>query len=273
MLGFRQLMACDCISRLARTLLVFVLCFFAMWNLTKLPYYWPFGSVGPPMTNVTYDPEFCASEPPDRRCFGVETQANIAAWMPTYRAGKILADPSSFLAPHVAMAVVLEGMIVCVLCSWVKVELFSKVFLPLTIAFAVHILPVSPGIPDRLTNAPVNETLVVLMIAASLVAYMALKWSKPLLLRWMWLAIGLLLNTAPLGEWPFVAQAFATRRADGSFVSPDGDMPSALSGHDILARAKIPVIFWLITIGILVLVPWFLYRDVKKQAAGDLLLT
>ena len=80
-----------------------VCAFFIGWNLTKLPYYWPYGETAPAMTDVTYDPAVCEAEAPPTQCYGLEFQANLAAWMPGYRAYKLVTDPNLFLAPHVAM--------------------------------------------------------------------------------------------------------------------------------------------------------------------------
>ena len=246
-----------------------LLAFFLAWNLTKIPYYWPWGEVSPPMTDVNYDNVSCSVADPPRQCFGMECQANLGSWFPGYRAYKLLADPSLFLAPHCAMGVCLEGMLVLVLLRLCTLDALSKPFFLLSTLFAAHILPVDYGFPARKAGAPINDIIIVAIWGTAVVGAFALLSSRSAdegmrsggqaWLRGAWVTMGILINTAPLGEWATIAMGFEiAREHNGVWVSPDGDRPLPESGRDLYARMECPAIGWVFTLGLLALAAYTL---------------
>ena len=125
----------------------------AFWNSTKLPY-----TLGEePYTNVTWNATVCdVAEPPmyvgleasygvsgpyrASPCHGQEISVNMA-WWNGYRSPKIISSPKNFVSPHIAMAVGLELILVSVLVQG-KATMVRRsfAFVPLTVAFVLHIL-------------------------------------------------------------------------------------------------------------------------------------
>ena len=147
----------------------------AFWNSTKLPY-----TLGEePYTNVTWNATVCdVAEPPmyvgleasygvsgpyrASPCHGQEISVNMA-WWNGYRSPKIISSPKNFVSPHIAMAVGLELILVSVLVQGKSTMVRrSFAFVPLTVAFVLHIYPVSNGLPTRQNGraSNVNESWV-----------------------------------------------------------------------------------------------------------------
>jgi len=262
-----------------------LLTFFAVWNLSKLPFLWPYGETPPPMTNVTYDASQCASDPMTntsvpRHCFGPETNPNMAAWRPLrFRSYKLIADASNFVAPHVALGALLELLLVVVLVGWVKPNKCAIAFFPLTVLFALHIIPVAHGIPARLANAPVNAVLIVLLLLTALAGHVGMVLRRlnfmvaqaDTIIRACFVVAGILLNTAPVGEWGILAIGLATRNPQTGFWKvPEGDLPHPLSGHDLYARMQCPALGWFVTFMILFATPYLLCNITIPEAPTQL---
>ena len=190
-----------------------VCAFFIGWNLTKLPYYWPYGETAPAMTDVTYDPAVCEAEAPPTQCYGLEFQANLAAWMPGYRAYKLVTDPNLFLAPHVAMGSCLLGLLALVLFGWKSEAELGRPFFLLAFVFGLHIVPVEGGFPTRKSpSAHINGHLVALIWLLCACGGLGLLLRKAAtdttrhrgdcLLHAAWVGVGCCLVTAPLGPPP-----------------------------------------------------------------------
>lgn len=93
-------------------LLIAMLGWFAVWNLTKVPFYFGFK-----YDDVTYDAEYCnsatAADAPLKECYGFEFQAQLGA-LTSWRTFKLLASPVNFLAPHALMGCLLEVFFISV---------------------------------------------------------------------------------------------------------------------------------------------------------------
>lgn len=130
-----------------------LLLFFVVWTMMKLPY------LGNEVfTNKTINATYCNLND-DPRCLGPEGQANMKAWN-GYRSFKLTADNQLFVAPHASMGIVIECLFaVLLLRGYAHVDWVSKIIVPLSALFALHIAPASGGVP----GAAVNFMLVVLI--------------------------------------------------------------------------------------------------------------
>jgi hypothetical protein len=240
--------------------LVTILAFFAMWNGSKLPFYWE----KHPMTSVNYNATYCQNTAPlpgsplyvegggtfDKDCAGIPTQYNLYRvfdWEAQY---KVKADQNCFLFPHCAMGMCLDVLMAFALIFG-SVNLYhrSKIMLPIAFIFAVHILPVADGMPNSLANgAPINQTLCICIMVACCVGWYGMRqdfvknggeppMDKPAgkLILFSWIAIGLLVNIAPLGEWGMILSSLGSKR---EVTGPN--MPHPESGTDFYSRLNIP---------------------------------
>lgn len=249
--------------------LVPLLSWFALWNFAKLPFYWE----QEPMTNVTFDPVECAK--PDRlaHCSGLTTEFHLFRAFNITSEYKLQAAKDLFILPHTAMGVCLEVMFIFALCMGNRgLYEHSKILLPMTAIFAIHILPVAGGIPDTLTGLPVNQVLVALLLLATATGafgmyrdYNANGGEPPTrqragrLLFWSWITISVLVNLAPIGEWGMLLTSWNSK------ASPD--VPNPLSGRDFYSKLNCP---WLGRIGAMfALFNIFMYAfDVYAEERG-----
>eukprot|EP00931_Biecheleriopsis_adriatica_P075542 TRINITY_DN49383_c0_g1_i1.p1 TRINITY_DN49383_c0_g1~~TRINITY_DN49383_c0_g1_i1.p1 ORF type:complete len:574 (-),score=71.37 TRINITY_DN49383_c0_g1_i1:111-1832(-) len=225
----------------ARCLLVSILTFFALWNFSKLPFYWE----NEPMTNVTYDHKVCdvPKESRPKPCVGMVAQYNLFRAFGKESGHKIRADKDLFLIPHTAMGVSLEGLLIYALLEG-NVGLYerSKFFLPLALIFGLHVLPAAKGIPDSLAGAPINEILSVLIVGAAIMGFVGMRQDflrngrePPInqeagkLIVYSWTAIGSLINLAPIGEFLLPSKAIE-----------EPDVPHPESGHSFYTSLNCP---------------------------------
>ncbi len=262
---------------------------FAAWNLSKLPYLWPYDPDHPPrMTDANYDEARCAGDStnPERpkECLGEETQANLAAWLDGYRAEKLMADPSLFLAPHIAMGVSLQLLGALALYGVAPPVASARVFFPLSIVFALHILPVAHGIPNSLAGGkPVNQTIVALLLVAAAAGHVGLLLRRTRLrlelsakvIGRAFVAVCLLANLAPFFESLLIVHnALLARYHNGgrwphptpTADLPHPDRPSVGSGHDLYARMGCPPLGWLVTGAILFVLPYYIAHIALPRA-------
>ncbi|CAE7252711.1 Cbr1 [Symbiodinium natans] len=250
--------------------LAFILGCFAFWNLCKMPFYWE----TEPMTDVTFDPVECAKPDRLKQCSGLTTQYHLYRAFGITSKYKLQCAKDLFLIPHTAMGVSLEILFIFALCLGDRgLYEHSKIMLPMAAIFAIHIIPAAGGIPNSLTGAPVNQTLVAMILGAvALGAYaMASEYnkhdaepgtkkraSKPLLAAW--LAIGVLVNLAPVGEWGILASSYNSKAIP--------DVPHPKSGHDWYTSLNAP---WLGRIAAMFsLFTVFMYSfDLYAEARGE----
>jgi len=216
--------------------------FFACWNLSKMPFYWE----TQPFTDVDYDAALCASVNRTKQCSGLTTQYHLYRAFGITSKYKLQCAKDLFLIPHTALGVCLEILFIFALCIGNRgLYEHSKIMLPMAALFALHILPAAGGIPNSLTGLPVNQTLVVLILAAVAmgaagmwVDYHANGKEPPVkqragkLLFLSWIFIGALVNLAPIGEWGILASSWNSK------ASPD--VPHPLSGHDWYTKLNCP---------------------------------
>ena len=230
------------------------------------------------MTDSTYVAAECTSHPPPRRCFGPELNANMAAWFPKFRSYKLLADASLFIAPHTAMGVALELLLAFVLLGWTTPAKCSAAFFPLTIVFAVHMIPVADGMPSRLASAPVNTVLIGLLLLFAALGHVGMLLRRLNILvpcadgiiRLSFMAIGVLANTALVGEWGLLGKGAATRDDSGAWIAPEGDLPHPQSGHDLYARMECPALGWFFTLALMFGLPYYLIAVAVPEAPTQL---
>lgn len=242
---------------------------FALWNLSKFPCYFEFA----PMSDVTYDAAKCEDPKAQKYmglwnssitkaaeenitfrpigCAGMQTQWNLYMAFGRHSPLKLKSDVDNFLIPHTVMGVVIEVLLMLATLQGRK-GLFDRsgFFFPLVAVFAIHILPEAQGIPDSLAGgAPINEVLCGLILLAVCVGvggmYMQLgeDWSRPPkgsiannVIMWSWIVIGLLINTAPLGELVMIATGFAP----DNDLSVAFDRPHPLSGRGYYSKWNCP---------------------------------
>jgi len=238
---------------------VVVIFWFALWNFFKLPSYWPSVQY---MTNVTYNAQYCqAIEPTTQECFGLEASPPMKWFDPSWRGQKISASPANFVAPHAAMGISLDVLLVAQLLDRRPPGVRFAVFNCLYFFFLLQIIPVSAdGIPSRAFGFNFNGVVVGFGMAST-VAGLAAWWmidqpSSPVwlldlwakapmascrkadwrgaettrrgwkLLWWSWIVSAVTLNSGPVLEWVGVLGTAA-----GVFEA-EGDAPIATSGHD-----------------------------------------
>lgn len=220
---------------------VALLVFFALWNLSKVPFYWEMQ----PMTSITYNATEC-DVTVDRplRCSGLMTQYNLFALFGKKSSYKLMADRDSFVILHTALGIVLEVLFVVGLLAPERLFDHSKVLIPMAAIFALHIWPVRKGIPDSTFGAPVNEIIIIAIWIACVIIALGMyrdgrrhrqdvpeTYQSHRLVRFGWLGVGLLVNSAPIGEWMLLA-------AGGK--EPDPDVPHPQSGRDFYAGLGCP---------------------------------
>jgi len=132
--------------------LVVITAFIGAINFAKLPYYWP---TVPYMTNVTYDAEFCSQfEPATQQCRGLEASPWLKWFMGnSWHGSKLGSDPYNFVAPHAAMGVSLEVLLVAQMVDHQPPGTRFVVFQCLTFIFYVFIIPeASRGLDATIPN-------------------------------------------------------------------------------------------------------------------------
>ena len=261
---------------------------FAAWNLSKLPTLAvrpgpPAADDGCQLRRGTLRRRL---DDPDRpeECLGEETQANLAAWLDGYRAEKLMADPSLFLAPHIAMGVSLQLLGALALYGVAPPVASARVFFPLSIVFALHILPVAHGIPNSLAGGrPVNQTIVALLLIAAAAGHVGLLMRRTRLrlelsakvIGRAFVAVCLLTNLAPFFESLLIVHnaLFARYHNGGRWPHPTPtadlphpDRPSVGSGHDLYARMGCPPLGWLVTGAILLVLPYYIAHIALPRA-------
>lgn len=231
-----------------------VLTWFAVWTLIKIPYVLPsltFNFSKPDlasrdslvtvrymghdyMTNVTYNASLCSDPANNTACYGPEAQASLRAWN-GYRSVKLSTDYPSFIAPHSAMAVVLECLFVCLLVrdKGAAPEL-ARLIVPLSACFALHVMPVAYGLP----SLTINWGCIILIWGSCYAAKVGMEMRSrdadrrtgDRVLHVSLFFLCLTLNAAPLAEMVVLA-------------SPSGsiaDTPAPRSGHGVYARCNCP---------------------------------
>lgn len=269
-------------SMVVKGVIAAVLIFFALWNFSKIPFYWERSAY----TSVNYNVTECEGSNgtaavfrrfvelpgmPVRACSGMQSQWNLYSLFGRVSSVKLMSAVDQFLIPHAAMGVSLEVLLVLGLLGGPeKVWSRSKVFLPLVFIFSIHILPAAKGIPDSLTGAPANEVMAALLLLAFMVGEAGfvrdyikhrhyLNKSKTegqthsktpsagKLLNWSWLAIGIILNVAPVGEFILMA---SKPPVDHSVIT----RPHPMSGQDWYSGLGCPWVGRIFAMGILFLV-------------------
>jgi len=214
-----------------------------LWNGSKLPFYWE----GTPMTDVTYNATECAAKNAPVDCKGLMMDYNLFKIFGKELPYKLMSDKDSFVLPHTALGVCLDVFLLYTLFLG-RAGLYnrSKVFLPMATVFGAMIFPVARGIPDNLANVPLNELLAGLIMVACAVGWFGMRQDyvrnggEPgdhrtggRLLLGSWIAIGVIINIAPLGEWATVAMVWSRE-------PPVPDRPHPQSGRDFYAGFGCP---------------------------------
>uniref|UniRef100_A0A7S2I8Q6 Uncharacterized protein n=1 Tax=Zooxanthella nutricula TaxID=1333877 RepID=A0A7S2I8Q6_9DINO len=184
-------------------------------------------------------------------CSGMQTQWNLYVMFGTTSKYKLRADTELFLVPHTAMGVTLLILLILAMVQGSH-GLYerSKFFLPLAFCFGLHILPAAKGIPDELADAPINEILVGLIFLGCILGAKGLgeppvlerkdeeddsspvmRQHAPRILIAAWILIGVVICTAPLGE-------FFMMLAGSSLDHNDVDRPHPLSGKDFYSKLE-----------------------------------
>eukprot|EP00930_Biecheleria_cincta_P006819 TRINITY_DN1078_c0_g1_i3.p1 TRINITY_DN1078_c0_g1~~TRINITY_DN1078_c0_g1_i3.p1 ORF type:complete len:607 (+),score=90.48 TRINITY_DN1078_c0_g1_i3:88-1821(+) len=232
--------------------LVTILVFFALWNGSKLLFYWE----KKPFTSVDYNATHCeesvtSAEGFDKNCAGIPTQFNLYRGLDLWESSyKVKADQNSFLFPHCAMGVCLDVLMAfAIIFGSVNLYHRSKIFFPIAFIFAIHILPVADGMPNSLANgAPINQTLAICIMIACCVGWYGMRQDfvrnggePPMdkhagkLILYAWIAIGVLVNIAPIGEWGMILSSLGSKKE-----ITGRDMPHPESGTDFYSRLNIP---------------------------------
>jgi len=249
-------------SAVLSCLAVTILAFFALWNGSKLPFYWEkhaYTSVDLQNATIAAHCKASAAEAAagtddfDLNCAGVPTQYNLwraFGWEPAY---KVKADQDFFLFPHCAMGMCLDVLMAfAIIFGSVNLYHRSKVMLPIAFIFAIHILPVADGMPDSLAGgAPINEILSVCIMVACCVGWYGMRrdfvanggeppMDKPAgkVILFSWYAIALLVNIAPLGEWGMILSSLGSKNEPTGRSLPN--LPAPGSGTDFYSRLDIP---------------------------------
>lgn len=242
-------------ERIAIRVAAGLLCWFVVWNFSKLPW---LPTVNARYTNVTYNKTYCEdiTHPLDMKCVGPEMQANLIAWA-AWRGNKIITDVALFQAPHMAMGCLIDVCLVIILLVGFhrSALIISKLLLPLTFVFALHIFPVEEGFPTRVT-LPVHINLGCLFLLFLAVSCGCLGYffihsprmehpaaaklvGEKILFYSIWV-IGIVVNLAPFAEMFLVM--------GGSNVPPEGNKPHPRSGHLPYAASGCPqAVGWLAT--------------------------
>ena len=152
---------------------VLPLCVLILFNILNLPFYAPWML---PMTSTSYDRDVCmhhnnndndqsgendahnvGTVVEDAACHGMEMAPALQKLI-GFRGLKVAADPSLFLAPHLAMESVLLALLVAALIVPGAMEAIeTTVFFPLAAVFALHTLPTLMhfhGISETTSTAP-----------------------------------------------------------------------------------------------------------------------
>jgi len=247
-------------SALLSCVVVTILALFALWNGSKLPFYWEkhaYTSVD--LQNATLAAYCNASAADaaagngdfDQNCAGVPTQYNLwraFGWEAPYR---VKADQDFFVFPHCAMGMCLDVLMAfAIIFGRVNLYHRSKVMLPIAFIFAIHILPVASGMPDSLAGgAPINEILSVCIMVACCVGWYGMRrdfvenGGEPPMnkhagktILFSWCAIGILVNIAPLGEWGMILSSLGSKKEPTDLLKG----PAPGSGTDFYSRLDIP---------------------------------
>lgn len=126
-----------------------ILFILAGYNLSKLPWY----------TGIVSIPKY-----------GLEASMPFHSII-GYRGSKLQSHPILFLTPHVIM-----GSIILILFGLYlrnddddddSTSLVKTIFLPLTIIFAIHVIPERSGIPNRSKGKPLNEFCIVTILSVA----------------------------------------------------------------------------------------------------------
>lgn len=190
----------------------------AAYNLSKLPWY--LGLVGVPN-------------------YGLEASMPFHPLI-GYRGSKLQSHPVLFLAPHVVMGSSLLTLFGLYLRGDVDVDT-SSIFLPLSLIFAVHVIPERSGIPNRSKGLPLNEVCVAMILSA---APAALFFSNALLSKdtAMKICVVPCIGAAVMELLPVIACAVKKIKTKGGYVatSEDGDKPLKrnMSGYSRCPFAK-----------------------------------
>lgn len=233
--------------------LAFLLLWFSLWNVMKLPELGAFY-----YTNVTWDADRCTGREAEadpalaKACRGVEIQATLQKWA-DMRGFKLITDEVLFVGPHVAMGVVLELLFATILFTgFGHAAALAKAIIPLAFLFALHITPVANGFPTRKAGVEANWILVIfiwLTCASSAAGLLLRARGRERLGEYVLfvsiIVMGVAVNTAPMGEWAIISTS-AWNSTLGAWVAPEGDRPHPLSGHDAYSKCKCPAVGWLL---------------------------
>lgn len=247
--------------------------FIIFWNVMKLPFYLPLG-FELPMTDANYDSGRCQGKDPPLVCDGLMTSYPLSAAF-GFHGEKLLADPQLFFGPHTIMGCTLLGMIFSVIRGWKSMHTVSYVFLPLSFIFAIHVLPISHGIPSSVFGWNVNALVCSIVICGSLAGGVALlissrypAWSHDILLV-SWIAIVSMVFAAPALEWRGIIGTLGKRaRNQGRWVIEHPNRPHEESGRDFYGSCGCSWLGWMMSGLLLVsVVPccWFCCESYRSK--------
>jgi hypothetical protein len=200
--------------------------------MTKVPWY----TVVPfPATNTT------TGSP----AFGMEGSVSLRAIM-GYRGSQIKADPGLFLGPHTVMGALMLVIGATVVWRKVSITAASVYLFPLSAVFALHILPVSDGIP----GLPINILAIVLTVASAAIGTLARRDSDEWLLERCFGMVIFLALSAPVLELFGIFKSIAAMAGNGGewvVLAGQGDgkgsaeLPHAMSGRCPYASMSLPL--------------------------------
>jgi hypothetical protein len=186
----------------------------AAYNLSKLPWYLGLAPV----------PEY-----------GLEASMPFHTLI-GYRGSKLQSHPVLFLVPHATM-----GSIILILFGLYlrdNITTYNQFFLPLTVVFALHVIPERSGIPNRSKGKPLNEVCFITILSVAAIFYAGFL-SMEMAMK---IAFVPCLGASVLELLPVISCAIKKVRTKGEFKchSNDGDEPLKrnMSGYSGCPFAK-----------------------------------
>lgn len=185
----------------------------AAYNLSKLPWYIGLAPV----------PEY-----------GLEASMPFHTLI-GYRGSKLQSHPVLFLAPHAIM-----GSIILILFGLYlrDITAYDQFFVPLTVAFALHVIPERSGIPNRSKGKPLNEFCFITILSVAAIFYAGF-FSMETTMK---IAFVPCLGAPVLELLPVISCAIKKIKTKGEFKcqSDDGDEPLKrnMSGYSGCPFAK-----------------------------------
>jgi len=125
----------------------YTLVFIFMYNMAKVPFY--FSRNPATHANPCLEEDFKAGNCDRWPSWGMETGVPLN-WMFGFRARKMFTDPMLWLTPHTMMGNWLIFMWFWFLLGKVSLRQMSGPFFLMGLVFAIHMIPSTPGVPNRL---------------------------------------------------------------------------------------------------------------------------